>query len=325
MSRRKAVVVGAGISGVMAARGLREQGWDVVVLEKSRGYGGRMATRRWDESAFDHGAQYFEITNTVARHILQPLIDRGVLVPWKNDGQPDSPARWVGRAGMNTVVKVLAEGLDVRKSSKVVRIEAFGCQWGVACDNGTRLAAEVLVMSAPVPQSMHLLGLEAAELDPKVVKQLEGIRYAPGFALLAKVPRTCHQLPSEGIRVERNRIAWIADNRSKWRDPLVPGSDLTIQSSPAFAEAFFESDRERVATMLAEAAEPFIGQTIEDWQLHRWKYGRVEARCSEPCLYSCIPSPISFCGDAFGPGNVEGALLSGVAAAKRIQKEIGDQ
>ena len=324
MSKRRAIVVGAGISGVMAARGLVEHGWDVVVLEKSRGFGGRMATRRWDESAFDHGAQYFRITNTVAQSILQPLINCRVIVPWMKDDHPDSQARWVGREGMSSVVKGLADGLDVRKLSKVERIEACGYEWRLVCENGSRLAAEALVMSAPVPQSLHMLEPEISELDPRVLQQLERIRYAPGFALLAKVSKICERLPSGGIRLQHNRVAWIADNRSKWRDPSVPGADLTIQSSSAFAESFFESDREHVAAMLAEAAEPLIGQSIKDWQLHRWKYGHVESRCSEPCLYSCIPSPISFCGDAFGPGNVEGALLSGMAAAKRIQNEIGE-
>lgn len=324
MSKRRAIVVGAGISGVMAARGLTESGWDVVVLEKSRGYGGRMATRRWDGSIFDHGAQYFRITNTVAQSVLQPLINGGVIVPWLKDGKPDSQARWVGRDGMSSVVKVLAAGLEVRKSSKVERIQACGYEWGVTCDNGSKVAAEALVLSAPVPQSLEMLRREVQELDPRVREQLRRIRYAPGFALLAKSAKPC-RVPSEGIRLQQNRIAWIADNRNKWEGRSESGSDLTIQSSSAFAEAFFESDRQQVASMLTEAAEPLIGQPIEEWQLHRWKYGRVESLCSEPCLYSCIPSPISFCGDAFGPGDLEGALLSGMAAAKRIESEIGIQ
>ena len=75
--------------------------------------------------------------------------------------------------------------------------------------------------------------------------------------------------------------------------------------------------------MLAEAAEPLIGQSIKDWQLHRWKYGHVESRrASRVCIHVFRVQSAS--GDAFGPGNVEGALLSGMAAAKRIQSEIGE-
>jgi len=322
MGKRRAIVVGAGISGVMAARVLTENGWEVVVLEKSRGFGGRMATRRWNESAFDHGAQYFRITNTVARQVFQPLVDGGVIVPWTHRDHSESQTRWVGRDGMSSVVKALADGLEIRKSAKVEHISACRYQWDVACDNGTTLSAEALVMSAPVPQSLRVLSSERVRLDLGILHQLQRIRYAPGFALLTKLSNNCELLPREGLRLQHNRIAWIADNSNKWRARSQPGGDLTIQSTSAFAGAFFEADREQVADMLVEAAEPLIDQPLEQWQLHRWKYGLVETRCDEPCLYSCISSPITFCGDAFGPGNVEGAMLSGMAAAKRIQSEM---
>jgi deoxyribodipyrimidine photolyase len=56
-------VIGAGISGLFAARTLQDHGMKVTVFEKGRGVGGRMSTRRIGEknsnATFDHGAQYF--------------------------------------------------------------------------------------------------------------------------------------------------------------------------------------------------------------------------------------------------------------------------
>ena len=53
-------VIGAGISGLFAARTLADRGLNVKVFDKGRGLGGRMSTRRVDgKSCFDHGAQYF--------------------------------------------------------------------------------------------------------------------------------------------------------------------------------------------------------------------------------------------------------------------------
>ncbi|MCX6834114.1 MAG: FAD-dependent oxidoreductase, partial [candidate division Zixibacteria bacterium] len=54
----RVAVIGAGISGLISARTFHELGFDVTVFEKSRGPGGRTATRRADPGlSFDHGAQ----------------------------------------------------------------------------------------------------------------------------------------------------------------------------------------------------------------------------------------------------------------------------
>ena len=54
-------VIGAGLSGLAAARRVIAQGHDAVVFEKSRGLGGRLATRRTDDGMpLDHGAPALE-------------------------------------------------------------------------------------------------------------------------------------------------------------------------------------------------------------------------------------------------------------------------
>ena len=53
------LLLGAGLSGLKAARDLHAAGKSVLVLDKGRGVGGRAATRRWDGTPVDHGAQFF--------------------------------------------------------------------------------------------------------------------------------------------------------------------------------------------------------------------------------------------------------------------------
>ena len=52
-------IVGAGMAGLSAAREMRRRRPDlmITIYEKSRGFGGRVATRRRDGFVFDHGAQ----------------------------------------------------------------------------------------------------------------------------------------------------------------------------------------------------------------------------------------------------------------------------
>jgi phytoene dehydrogenase-like protein len=57
-SQPDVIVIGAGVSGLIAARTLQATGARVLGLDKGRGVGGRMATRRTDWGVFDHGAQF---------------------------------------------------------------------------------------------------------------------------------------------------------------------------------------------------------------------------------------------------------------------------
>ena len=65
------IIIGAGMAGMAAARTLVNANLPVLVLDKGRGISGRMATRRWGDATFDHGAQYFS-----AKTILENIFFR---------------------------------------------------------------------------------------------------------------------------------------------------------------------------------------------------------------------------------------------------------
>ena len=71
-------VVGGGISGLLLARTLRQRGAKVVVLEKSRGLGGRLATKRVGEAVFDQGAQYFTAKTDRFAALVEVWRDLGI-------------------------------------------------------------------------------------------------------------------------------------------------------------------------------------------------------------------------------------------------------
>ena len=75
-------VVGAGISGLLVARALQARGGKVVVLEKSRGLGGRLATKRVGEAVFDTGAQYFTAKSERFAAMVAEWGTTGVVTPW---------------------------------------------------------------------------------------------------------------------------------------------------------------------------------------------------------------------------------------------------
>ena len=52
----RVAVIGAGLAGLTAAARIAAGGAAVTVYDKSRGLGGRLATRRSPQGSFDHGA-----------------------------------------------------------------------------------------------------------------------------------------------------------------------------------------------------------------------------------------------------------------------------
>ena len=70
------LVIGAGMSGIACARALQAEGVPVRLIDKGRGIGGRMATRRTAVAGktitFDHGAQSVSYT-----HLTLPTSSRG--------------------------------------------------------------------------------------------------------------------------------------------------------------------------------------------------------------------------------------------------------
>ena len=111
-------VIGAGITGLVAARELVNAGHDVVVLEKSRGLGGRMAARRAEGGVVvDHGLPVLDVPRdgVLARYIVDLAADDLVEVDAPGEPVPgramDGVPRLAWPSGMTRLPKALAEAL----------------------------------------------------------------------------------------------------------------------------------------------------------------------------------------------------------------------
>lgn len=81
-----AIIVGAGLAGLSVAARLRTQNKKFIILEKSGGVGGRLATRRDQDCTFYHGAQFIKL-NTEAVPPWCELINYDHLgVTWFSEG-----------------------------------------------------------------------------------------------------------------------------------------------------------------------------------------------------------------------------------------------
>lgn len=312
------IIVGAGISGLLLARHLAARGREVIVLEKSRGVGGRLATKRVGSAVFDQGAQYFTVRDPAFAEWVEAWRASGVVEPW-----PAAPeGRFTGRPGMTGVAKALAEGVEVRREHKVTSLaRAEGDSlWRIEIEGREALRAEHVVVSAPVPQSLALLTAGGTRLPEGMAETLAAIDYHPCLALLVELSGPS-RVPPEGVVIKEGPLRWIADNVSKGISPGVPAA-LTLHANAEFSREHYALDLADVAARLLPAAAPWLdAASVVSTTLHRWRYSEPKTTYAEPCLW--WPGlGLGLCGDAFGGPRVEGAAISGLTLACRILGEL---
>jgi renalase len=322
-------VVGAGISGLLAARELAAAGWHVVVLDKGRGVGGRMATRRLENGTFDNGAQFFTVRSDRFGKLVQEWSGEGVIEEWSRgfadaegrqneDGHP----RYRGSGGMSSVADHLARGLDVRTGERVVAVKIRDKVWEARTEAGSQVAGTALLLTAPVPQSLALFEGGSA-LSEETRQRLAGITYSPCLALMALMNGPTGVPEPGGIQIKGEPLDWIGDNQRKG---ISEAPAITIHAGPEWSRENFESEEALVAaSLLAFAAEKLatdLPSRVLETSLVRWRYSWVTQLHPEPCFVASGDPPLLFAGDAFGPSKVEGAALSGLAAADHLSTAV---
>ncbi|WP_035656905.1 FAD-dependent oxidoreductase, partial [Bradyrhizobium sp. STM 3809] len=90
-------IVGAGMTGLACARRLAAAGQAVVLFDKGRAPGGRLATRRAESFQFDHGAQYVTARDSGFAAALADLVAGGAAAPWETG----AAGAFVGTPGMS--------------------------------------------------------------------------------------------------------------------------------------------------------------------------------------------------------------------------------
>ncbi len=316
---RTCLVIGAGMAGLSAAKLLTEEGLKVIVLDKGRGVGGRMATRRVDEVKFDHGAQFFSAKSSDFQLFVDDLFKKNIIQEWHLE-QGDSTfshSRFCGKHGMNQIPKSIAEGLLVKTNEKVVQLELVSNQVRAICESGASFFAEAVVCTIPAPQAMELLKNSRIILAENTIQGLSSIEYYPCIAVMAVLNEATNIPNPGGKSFENKSFSWIADNYKKG---ISPRFSATIHASPEFSEKYFEADlRLAGEKLLAEAKEWIAATSIESFEVHRWKYSLAKNRYPEYFIKdNTFATPIYFAGDGFGNGNIEGAFLSGIKTAQSI-------
>jgi hypothetical protein len=314
------------MAGLTAAHDLTDFA-DVVVLDKGRGVGGRLATRRVGEATFDHGAQFITTHTDEFAATITKLVGSGVVAPWFRGRigpngvvDPDGHTRYRGAVSMNAIAKALAVGLDVRTASLVSSLVHDGKSWTVVLADGTELKADGIVVTSPVPQTLALLESGGVVLTPNDADALAAITYDPCIALMAVLDGPSGLNEAGAVDPASGPIDWIADNFLKGIS-AVPA--VTIHATPEFSRTQWDAPDEAITEALLDAAQLESSVLPGSVQIQRWRYARPSVEHPERFLRLSDMPPFVCAGDAFGGAKVEGAALSGAAAAQAIESALG--
>lgn len=306
------VVVGAGIAGVSCARALIAAGHTVQVIDKSRGVGGRMATRRIGEATFDHGAQFFTVRSPEFTATVDAAIADGAVAVWSNGfgESPDGYPRYRGADGMTGLVKWMAQGIDIELGATVVDL--------------AERPASAYVLTAPVPQSLAVLSFSRLLPEPPLAIDLARIAYKPTISVMAALAAPPSIGPDHGGQqfVDDEALAFISDNQTKG---VSSAPAVTIHLSNELSGKRWDASDDDVLAETLQLAEPYIGVVeVLDHQIQRWRYAGPVEVWPEPAVVWGTDPIVALAGEAFAGPKVEGAFRSGLAAAEAISARFND-
>jgi renalase len=320
------LIVGAGMAGLMAAHNLTQRHINVLLVEKNSRVGGRLATAKIGGGLADTGAQFITVRNPQFKAYVDHWLDHGLVFEWAqgwsdgslNTAPFDRHPRYAVYGGMVALAEHLAAGLDIWLDTQITLIALNGDGWLAQDDRGHTLTASALLLTPPVPLSLNMLNAGQVVLSSQDRAALEVLTYDPCLVGLFSVDGRV-RLPEPGaVQRPTAPISWIADNRRKGLSP--DKALITVHASAAYSRRIWSRPDWEALVALESALREFKDRsaTVIDAHLERWLYSIPVHPYPNRYLHSISLPSLVFAGDSFGSPRVEGAALSGLAAAKAL-------
>ncbi|WP_219898515.1 NAD(P)/FAD-dependent oxidoreductase [Phormidesmis priestleyi] len=337
-------VIGAGVAGLTCAQQLQQAGYKVVVVEKSRGLGGRLATRRLQGTHADHGVCYLKPKDDRFKALVEKLLERSILQVWTDtiheldaEGQliepPDHAPRYASPTGISTIAKFLATGLNIWLNQRVEAIHLIDQGWALQFEpdertpitNPASLTASAIVSAIPAPQALTLLE-PVADVET-LLTRLRSIQFSACISAIAVYSPQQNEsaLPWKAVTCAHDpAIGWVGLDSTKQNSPSQ--RVVIVQSTAAFASRHLEaSDLQSIGQTLLDRAADLLAPWLkspEILQVHRWRYAFPINPLAEKFLTANIRSPLLLTGDWCRGNRVESAFLAGLATSAQINSQL---
>ncbi len=330
-SAKNVLIIGAGLSGLLAAQPLVAAGHQVTIVDKGTTVGGRLATRRLGPGRADHGAQFFTVRDELFRQQVDAWQTADLAYIWGtgwSDGSlaetpSDGHPRYAIHGGMNALAKYLAEqltsrGVTIHTNRRLTRLTQAERGWAAVDEDGSEYQAEAVILTPPVPQSLALLDGGAVQVSSADRRALERVAYAPCLCALFWLEGAVN-LPEPGaIQRPGTDISWVADNQAKGISP--EATLITVHAGPDYSRAHYDAPDEELLATLQAGLQPFTSGRVKvhDAQIKRWRYALPTVLHPDRYLQATDLPSLLFGGDGFGHARMEGAALSGLAMGAQL-------
>lgn len=295
----RVLVVGAGISGGACASALRAAGVDVLVRERGRAPGGRLASPQLHGRRVDLGAAYFTVSDDDFAAVVEDWRRGGLVRPWTDTlaaYSPDAretkpgPVRWAAPGGLRSLAHAMHSGVELGNELTALPADF-----------------DAVVLAMPDPQAARLAGDVVPWVDYEPV-----IAVAAGFA-----SRTW---PFEAAFVNDDPdIALIADDGAR-RGDAAPV--LVVHTTPGRAHRHL-ADPHSAVEPVVDAVRRLLDTPDPEWtHVHRWTFAKPASTHDAPYFWN---GSLGICGDSWcpqGSPRVEAAWLSGHRLGSELARRL---
>lgn len=328
-------MIGAGIAGASCARALSLAGCTVHVIDKSRGAGGRLATRRleWPDergqrrvAKVDHGAPAITAHGADFLQFLAAAVPPGALVPWTPTlaagSRPldDTATLWLPTPDMPSLCRGLLADIPATWSFAVDRLLHGPLGWQIEAAGSTLPGVfDAVVLALPPAQAAPLLAPHRRDWAHCASLALT----QPCWTLMGVARRPVNDRDWDVGRPEQGPLDWIIRSDSRpGRESSADEAHWVMHARADWSREHLEQPADWVRFQMQAAMQDWFGEPIE-WQhavVHRWRYAMPQSSRAAPARQGWWDGArgLGVCGDFLGGAGVEGAWQSARALTEAV-------
>lgn len=327
------LIIGAGMSGLTCAKALAEAGHQVLVADKARGSGGRLASKSLtlaDGQAlvFDLGCAGFAAQTPMFLQQIQSWQHAGLIAPWRT---LEGVIEYVGTPRNSILTRSMADQLTTQFSLRIEKLELHKGRWQAFASVDGQLMpvinADQVVLATPAEQAAGLLPSEHAFRS-----RIANVATLPQW-VVALVAGDIDSVPDEPALLSQSPVlrSIVCDSQKPGRQMLPGRMVWQIQLHADWSAQYRDATPEEVYQAVLDELHRLTGNRLDvsDYYVHRWLYssGHSQLIDNAECLWDG-EGRIGVCGDFFHHPEltsdgvrrlgVESAFLSGRALAARM-------